>query len=100
MKLFETIGRCLSIEGLANSSGDEVMALPNDYFLFEAASSLPEIPDDMPFRCNGGTIDLLIHIHFDTRRPDTDLPVVDVLFRVNPGRTMSVVGKAWGPLLV
>lgn len=95
VELFELLGFRVVVDELAGMSDREISALPNEYFEKQASMYLPEIPVRLPFVCNGGAVELLVHAHFDTRRVNTDLPVIDVCFRVGSDKWLYVMNKVW-----
>lgn len=96
IELFEVIGFHIVVaEESVKDSDDDIITVPNIYFENQARPLVPQIPNKLPLICNGGNVELLVHIHFDSRRPSHRGRVIDILFRVASDRSLHVVDNMW-----
>lgn len=100
VELFEDCDVTAVVEDLAVGSNENAMAISDEYLQKKAERFLPVIPEDMPFSCNGGNIDLLLHVYFDFWRQNPFTPTLNVLFKTGPNLSPKVIKKEWRPRMM
>lgn len=95
VELFETVGFRMILDEYGKSSNEEIFQISNEYLQTRSTLYVPAMPEEVPFSCNGGHINLLVHFTYTTEWLHNTLPTLDVSFRVTPGPTLHVVDKVW-----
>lgn len=100
VELFEDCDISAVVDDLAVGSNEDFVTVSDEYLQNRARRFLPVIPDDMPFSCNGGNVDLLLHVYFDFWRQHPFPPSLNVLFKIGANLSPIVIKKEWRSRMV